>query len=110
MKATIRLAEKRDVPGILEIYVPFILVAYASGHVLSFLSSIFVEKYSIWSVGYPSKYLLGIKNKRYLDFKNSNWRDIAIRLIVAIALAPIAFLDWVYAFNRISQFVRQSTR
>ena len=38
-----------------ETYVPFVLLAYVVGHFLSFLSSITVERYSIWAHGYPSK-------------------------------------------------------
>lgn len=35
-----------------------IIVCYISGHMLSYLSSITIEKYSIWTLGYPSRYLL----------------------------------------------------
>lgn len=44
----------------IQLYVPFVLFASVLGHLLSYLSSEIVEKYSIWSLGYPSKYLLGI--------------------------------------------------
>lgn len=41
-----------------EITVGLIILAYVLGHVLSFLSSVFVERFSNWMHGYPSKYLL----------------------------------------------------
>lgn len=44
-----------------EIYIPFILLAYTTGHFLSFLSSITIEQYSIWAFGYPSRYLIKLK-------------------------------------------------
>lgn len=77
-----------------EIYIPFILLAYASGHILSFISSVVIERYSIWSVGYPSKYLLGIKAKSYFNVENHTILRTIIRLAVAILLAPISLLDW----------------
>lgn len=52
-----------DKPGF---YFPFILAAYLTGHILSFLSTVTLENYSVWSVGYPSKYLLGEEYPKYL--------------------------------------------
>lgn len=76
-----------------EIYIPFVLVAYIVGHFLSFVSSITVERYSIWAHGYPSKYLLGIQRKGYLDIdKNINLRRV-IRIGVFVVLAPISIFD-----------------
>lgn len=70
-----------------EIYIPFVLISYTAGHLLSFISSIFIEKYSEWTVGYPSKYLLGYKADNY--FIGNKF----LRLIVALLLAPISFLE-----------------
>lgn len=72
-----------------EIYIPFILVAYTTGHLLSFCSSIFVEKFSEWSVGYPSKYLLAVRPKPYFSEGHKG-----IRLLVALLLLPLSLIDW----------------
>ena len=70
-----------------EIYIPFVLISYTAGHLLSFISSIFIEKYSEWTVGYPSKYLLGYKADSYFI------GNIFIRSFVALLLAPISFFE-----------------
>jgi hypothetical protein len=74
-----------------EIYIPFVLAAYISGHFLSFLSSITIERYSIWAHGYPSKYLLG-KRARYFPAKD-NTRKV-VRFLTGILLTPITVFDW----------------
>ena len=70
-----------------EIYIPFVLLSYTAGHLLSFISSIFVEKYSEWTIGYPSKYLLGFKAEGYFS------GNIFVRLLVALLLAPISIFE-----------------
>lgn len=45
--------------------VVFIVFSYVIGHAVNYLSSITIEKYSIWIFGYPSKYLLGKQNYNY---------------------------------------------
>jgi hypothetical protein len=77
-----------------EIYIPFVLLAYTTGHFLSFLSSITVERYSIWAFGYPSKYLLGLSHPGYYFTNDSRTLRKAMRTIVAILLLPIVMLDW----------------
>lgn len=47
----------------------FIIVSYAIGHLLSFMSSITIEKYGNWKYGYPSKTVIGFE-------KNSYWTEI----------------------------------
>lgn len=71
-----------------EIYIPFVLLSYTAGHLLSFISSIFVEKYSEWTIGYPSKYLLGFKADGYFSVNKF------IRFLVALLLAPISIFEW----------------
>lgn len=77
-----------------ETYIPFVLLAYIVGHFLSFLSSITVERYSIWAHGYPSKYLLGISPKGYFNVTQSVPTRLIVRFLVAAMLAPISVLDW----------------
>lgn len=76
-----------------EIYIPFILAAYLSGHFLSFLSSITVERFSLWAHGYPSKYLVGITHKGYFSASDHELLRVVIRLFVFVILAPISTLD-----------------
>lgn len=76
-----------------EIYIIFILVAYVWGHILSFLSSITIERYSIWAHGYPSKYLLGVKKSDY--FPKGDKLRCVIRFIVGLGLFPIVIMDWI---------------
>jgi hypothetical protein len=67
--------------------IPFVLLAYIIGHVLSFASSITVELYSVWVFDYPSKELLGAPRKGFLE------KDVPLRLLNALLLAPIVIWD-----------------
>lgn len=75
-----------------QIYIPFVLVAYISGHFLSFISSITIERFSIWAHGYPSKYLLGIPKTSY--FPEEDKLRKVLRFVIGVALTPILVLDW----------------
>jgi hypothetical protein len=77
----------------IEAYLVFVLAAYSIGHILSFVSSITVERYSIWAFGYPSKYLLGLKHKGYFNVVESKPVRIAMRIFVWLLLAPISVFD-----------------
>ncbi len=76
-----------------ELYIPFVLVAYTLGHILAFISSGIIERYSIWSIGYPSKYLLDIGSPGYFDVEKHKVLRVSIRVVVAVFLAPISILD-----------------
>jgi hypothetical protein len=76
-----------------EIYIPFILASYTVGHILSFISSIIVERFSIWSHGYPSKYLLGYDPLGYFNVKEKKIIRWILRSLVAIFLFPIVIFD-----------------
>ncbi|PAU95214.1 hypothetical protein CK503_03170 [Aliifodinibius salipaludis] len=82
------------------VYIPLIISSYIMGHIISFLSSVTVEKYSVWSLGYPSKYLLGIDTKGYwgsIKKESKSEFEKVIRSIFRVAmgvfLAPIAVFD-----------------
>lgn len=75
----------------LEAYLPFFLAAYVAGQANALLSSLTIERYAIYSHGYPSKTLLNLRHKGY-------WAAAGSRLgctLVAL-LGPIAALDWVF--------------
>lgn len=76
-----------------EAYLPFVLIAYTVGHLLSFVSSISIERYSLWAMGYPSKYLLGVKNKGYFHSEKSFVLRIIVRAVVFLLILPISALD-----------------
>jgi hypothetical protein len=82
-------------PGNGELYVPFVLLAYVSGHILSFISSVTVERYSVWTLGYPSKYLTGDAYPKLSDLAPPKLLRASGHLLGAIALLPISALDHV---------------
>lgn len=43
----------------------FVIIAYSLGHIISFVSSITIEKYGNWRYGYPSKTVIGYEKKSY---------------------------------------------
>ena len=77
----------------------FIIISYTLGHLLSFISSISIEKYGNWKYGYPSKYLIGYepnpfwlkKNKlNFIQFVKINiWR-----LMIVVFLLPTTIMDY----------------
>lgn len=81
----------------------FVVLSYTIGHLLSFTSSITVEKYANWRYSYPSKYLLKIDYKGY--FKScDNWKDWLWRIIMILVLFPCTSFDLV--FGKIFGFKR----
>jgi hypothetical protein len=94
-----------------ETTVALVLLAYILGHSLSFLSSVIVEKFSIWMHGYPSKYLLNSKHCGYLKNKGKDGEEEdldsmpkVIRGLVWLFMLPVAVLDkvlgdWLNARN-----------
>lgn len=53
-------------------YAFIIIISYITGHLINYLSSITIEKYSIWMYGYPSHFLLNIDKPRYYKFNDIN--------------------------------------
>lgn len=80
-----------DTTGFL--YFTLILLSYVVGHLLSFVSSITIEKYSIWSVGYPSKYLIGAKSPSYFDVKEPKTLRCFVRGLVFLLILPVSLFD-----------------
>jgi hypothetical protein len=73
----------------------FIILSYTLGHLVSFASSITIEKYANWRYSYPSKYLLDIHHEGYWKSCN-NWKDVAWRIAMIIVLFPCVFFDWIF--------------
>lgn len=75
-------------------YIPALLISYVCGHFISYLSSITIEKYATWTLGYPSKYLLGMPFPKYFTNTNKSCSTNLIRLFVAFILFPISLIDF----------------
>jgi hypothetical protein len=76
-----------------EAYVPFVLFAYAIGHLLSFISSVTIERFSVWAMGYPSKYLLDVSHAGYFYSEKHPALRAIIRSAVFVLLLPISLMD-----------------
>lgn len=77
----------------LQMYLPFVLASYILGHLINYLSSITVERYSIWSLDYPSKYLLGVKHEGYFHASENKLLRSLIRFTIGLFLLPVSTLD-----------------
>lgn len=76
----------------LESIVLVLILSYSAGHILSFLSSITVEKYSVWRYGFPSRNLLKMKIPKFRShFKT--FHGFFWGIIIIILLLPTVFLD-----------------
>lgn len=62
---------------------------------LSFISSITIEKYANWRYNYPSKYLLKIKEKGYWK-SAKNWKGYFWRTSLLIILFPCIVFDFIF--------------
>ncbi len=56
----------------------FIIIAYSIGHILSFLSSITIEKYGNNKYGYPSKTIIGLNKVSYWVKSKDNFKYLNI--------------------------------
>lgn len=80
-----------------------IVASYITGHIVNFLSSIIIEKYSIWTLGYPSKYLLRTPSKGYFEsafYKGVSSNEYSVRMIartvLSLIMLPITLLDQIF--------------
>lgn len=71
----------------------FIILSYSVGHLINFLSSITIEKYSTWKYDYPSKNLMN------LSVNNKYWTGTGItkfwKLVLYLILLPVTSLDYI---------------
>ncbi len=70
----------------------FIIVAYILGHTLSFISTLTVENFTIWLLGYPSKNLLGVKRGKYFSKKIENNRTLILQTILSYLFRSILLI------------------
>lgn len=83
-----------------------LLISYITGHFIAFLSSLTIEKFTLWHFQYPSRYLLSKKptKSRYFKFlflkkeKKSNLRKSILfiwKIALMVFLLPITVLSCV---------------
>lgn len=76
----------------LESIILSLIISYSIGHILSFLSSITVEKYSIWRYGFPSRNLLRMNVPKFRShFKT--FHGFFWGLVIILLLLPTVILD-----------------
>ena len=100
------IAESEGFKFSLETSVLYVIVSYVMGHVVSYLSSVFIENFTNKVYGYPSHYLLNEDNYKYKDlwlryFKtsasssNKHMKFIKIilkfvlKILMAIVMLPV---------------------
>ncbi len=91
----------------------FIIISYSLGHLISFISSITVEKYGNWKYGYPSKTVIGYEKESYWIKKNlpEGWEQTNLlyevdnmkrnlrnfgRIILIILLLPLFLVEFLF--------------
>ncbi len=79
----------------LDDYFIVVILAYIVGHILSYISSITVELYSIWTLGYPSHYLLGYKYPGFWRriFHDRNPLIMIVKIIMVFSIFPVFLVD-----------------
>jgi hypothetical protein len=70
----------------------FFILSYVLGHLISYISSITIEKYAVWKYGYPSKYLLDINALKFWTGAKK-FHSIFWRICLIILLLPTVILD-----------------
>lgn len=78
---------------------PFIIISYVCGHLLSFASAASVERYAVWVYGHPSKYLLNLKVTGFWSVGGANRpASIALRCMMWFFLFPVSFSEFLFGF------------
>ena len=78
--------------------VPLTLFAYLLGHLLSFSSSVLVQKHALWRHGHPAKFLIYGHSVKYLSTDGGaapRWSAV-LRVLTFILLWPISLLDTLF--------------
>lgn len=78
------------------------VVSYVIGHFVAYLSSLTVEKFSIWAYGFPSDFLLEYSNHSYFNVVTSregepHKRMLVWRVIVALVLLPLSICSMLFS-------------
>jgi hypothetical protein len=76
--------------------IPFILISYIAGHMVSYISSITIERYSIWTLGYPSEFLFKQSKSRMYDFQDKQCLRCLLRTATFCVIFPITLPEFVF--------------
>jgi hypothetical protein len=87
--------------------IPLILLSYFVGHMISFASSMTVERHAKWLYGEPMKILLSHHSwKQYSYFqtggKNQRFSRV-LRFLTIAAVSPIFILEFIFYITRITK-------
>lgn len=75
----------------------FIIISYLLGQILTFLSSVTIEKFGIWNYSYPSKSLLKTsKNIKDHKEKDNNYKR-KLKIMMKIILLPLFLTDYIFS-------------
>lgn len=98
IKNTIKALNKGGLNTI-ELSVAFIIISYIVGHIVAYLSSITIERMSIWYYNYPSVFLIADERKaRFFSDIKEQWKDkkkfeasgnLILRVLVSLLLLPL---------------------
>ncbi|MFV0197822.1 hypothetical protein OBK01_06335 [Empedobacter falsenii] len=84
----------------------FIIISYALGHLINFISSITIERYANWKYNYPSKYLMDFNNN--FKFWQGTKTTIFWKIVLIIIIFPITC--WDYILGELLGFKRLYTK
>ncbi len=81
----------------LDQYIVVLLMCYLCGHLLSYLSSISIEFFAVWSLGFPSRYLLGYRIpgiwSNFFRVGSKNIFLIIAKILMCIYIFPVILTD-----------------
>jgi len=98
-----------------------IIICYLLGHILSFLSTLTIEKYSVWTLGYPSTYLFKKNHlgfwRSIIDKYDSNHRigsiirivmRVIMKILISLIILPVTLMDVLcrHLFRLYDQYAR----
>lgn len=110
--------------SLLEETVIFVILAYVTGHIVAYLSSLTVEKFSYWVYGYPSRFLLEeVPSGHYWrvgqcssgdcgfvwPITKEQWLDLIWRILIGLFLWPLSLCTYIFSkkLNVKSFFVKK---
>ena len=98
IKNTIKALSEGGISTI-ELSVAYIIASYIVGHIVAYLSSITIERMSIWYYNYPSVFLIADERKaRFFSDIKEQWKDnkkfeasgnLILRVLVSLLLLPL---------------------
>jgi len=78
--------------------VPLMVFGYFTGHMVSFFSSLTIEKYAIWAYGHPKNCLFSLSSKKYFNVtgRTDFIALLFFRLPVFVFMLPVAIFDIIF--------------